>query len=255
MIRMGALIAFLLLVGRPAMAALSPAALSSVGIELPPDAAFPATLTAVDAMGTRQSIEDALAGHPGFVIFADYTCKTLCGPSLVLLGSALAESNLKPGSYRVVVIGLDPKDTAGDAKHMLNLQVPESVRDSSVLLLPDEATIAAAAKAAGFRYVYDKTVDQFAHPELVYAVGPDGHVKQLLSPFALTTADLSSVLFAPDAAPSLYDRIRLICYRFGVLKGPYTAGIEIAMKIAAAVTLLACAAGIFLMQKRRSRTR
>jgi protein SCO1/2 len=244
----------LLLASNSTMAALAPTALGNVGISLPPNASFPLSFAAPDISGARRSIGGILAGRPGLVLFVDYTCKTLCGPALVLASSALAQSGLPIDSYRLVVIGIDPKDTPEDARRMLSAQIPEAVRAAAVLLRPDSAALQVAARSAGFRYVYDKSVDQFAHPELAYAVAADGHIRRLLSPFALTTVDLKAALFAPGPGASLSDRIRLICYRFGVLSGPYTSAFEIGLKTGASLTILAFA-GALLLMRRRSRGR
>jgi hypothetical protein len=130
-------------------------------------------------------------------------------------------------------------------------QVPPALRGRTTMLMPDASTIVAAVNAAGFRYVYDKAVDQFAHPELVYTVDQRGHIVRLLSPFALTASDLKSA-FVNEPAPSLYDRVKLICYRFGVLNGPYSAAITSALKVAAALTITGFGTAFFFMHRRRS---
>ena len=239
-----------LLSANAANAALAPSVLSSVGITLPRDAAFPLSLSARDDAGVRRSLGELLTSGPAFVLFADYTCKALCGPALVLLASALERDDAAKNS-QIIVLGLDPKDTPTDARRMLTEQVPLPLRGRTTLLMPDSATVAAAVRAAGFRYVYDKSVDQFAHPELVYAVDRSGRIVRLLSPFALTASDLKSD-FTGQPATSLYDRVRLICYRFGVLDGPYSSAIAYALKVAAALTIVCFGTAILFMQRRRS---
>jgi protein SCO1/2 len=253
--RIARLVLALVLVSQAALAALPPSQLGAAGVTLPRDAVLPLSFAAPDLAGNRRGLGEILAGRPGFVVFADYTCKALCGPALVLLSSALAQSGLVPDSYRLIVIGLDPKDTADDARRMLAAEVPEALRANAVLLRPDAAVLAAATKAAGFHYVYDKSVDQFAHPELAYVVDANGRIRRLLSPFALTIADLKSALFAPDPKPSFADSVRLICYRFGVLSGPYTAAIEIALKAGAALTVFALAGAVLVMHRKRRTAR
>ena len=231
-----------------AVAALTPAALDSAGVNLPSNAVLPLSLTAPDLSGQRRSIASALAGKPGFVIFADYTCRTLCGPALVLLSAGLSQSALPPGSWRLVVIGLDPKDSAADARRMLLAQVPAKLRVQTVFLLPDAGTVAAATKALGFHYVYDKSVDQFAHPEVAYAIAADGRVLRVLSPLALTASDLGAALSGPpQAAQSLYGKFRVLCYRFGLLTGIYDVPVQIALKAAAFLTLALMALGLVLL--------
>ena len=57
-------------------------------------------------------------------MFADYTCKTLCGPMVSVVSDALRQT----GSSREPIsasssIGLDPKDLADDARAMKDAQV------------------------------------------------------------------------------------------------------------------------------------
>ena len=53
------------------------------------------------------------------MIFADYTCHTLCGPILDFAVAGLAKTGLQPGlNYRLLVIGLDPKDGLDAARAM-----------------------------------------------------------------------------------------------------------------------------------------
>ena len=231
-----------------ANAALTSAELNNAGVNLPASAVLPLNLIAPDLSGQRRSIASAFAGKPGFAIFADYTCKTLCGPALVLLGAGLAQSALPPDSWRLVVIGLDPRDSAADARRMLLTEVPEKLRAQTVFLLPDSKTIAAATTALGFHYVYDKSVDQFAHPEVAYAIASNGRVLRVLSPLALIAADLRTALSGPPQPPeSLYGKFRVLCYRFGLLTGIYDLPVQIALKAAAALTLGLMALGLVLL--------
>ena len=49
--------------------------------------------------------------HAGRCVFADYTCRTLCGPIVEFAAAGLAKTGLRPGvDYRLLVIGLDPRD-------------------------------------------------------------------------------------------------------------------------------------------------
>jgi protein SCO1 len=236
-----------------AWAALPQAALDSTGIVLSGDARFPLSLSAPDLAGTSTTLGQALGGRGGFVLFADYTCKTLCGPALALLGAALERNGETPIPHPIIVIGLDPKDRPADAERMRDSEVPRPLRAGTVFLLPDSTTLARAATAGGFRYLYDKSVDQFAHPEAVYVVAADGRILSLLSPFALTTADMSSVFTEPAQQSAIAAALRTICYRFGILRGPYTEAVATALKIAAGLTMLAMAAGLLLLTRRRAR--
>ena len=128
---------FLLFPG-PGVAALPPDTLKDVRVALPADARLPLDVSAGDLTGRVIRVGDALGGRPAFVLFADYTCKNLCGPALVLLTSALVESRLRAPQYRLIVIGIDPKDTAADARRMAEAQIPSTLRDNAMFLLPNQ---------------------------------------------------------------------------------------------------------------------
>ena len=235
-----------------ASAALTPAALNSAGISLPADAQLALTWTAPDMSGTPRSLGELLEGKPGFVLFADYTCKTLCGPALVLLGAALTDSRLPPDSWHLIVIGLDPKDSATDARKMMQAQVPKKLWAQTAFLLPGKTALASAVQALGFHYVYDRPVDQFAHPEVVYALSAEGRVLRVLSPLTLGPMDVTTALSGtPDPPQTLYGRFRVLCYRFGVLSGIYDKPVELGLKAGAVLTLAAMVLGFLILLRRK----
>jgi protein SCO1 len=232
------------------LAALTPAALSTAGVNLPAGATLPPDILVAEVSGQKHRIGEELAGGPAFVVFADYTCKNLCGPALVLLGSALVQSGLSPSQYRLIVIGIDPRDTAADAERMAAAQLPETLRGNTVLLMPDGRSLAALTSALGFHFVYDGSIDQFAHPEIVYALAADGHVLRLLSPLTLNAADVTTAFTPPTDLPqTLSGRFRVLCYHLGLLTGVHNAAIQLLLRLAAGLTLAAMAAAFFLMLK------
>lgn len=237
----------------PAVAALSRAALDSAGVRLPPQARLDLSITAVDAFGKRRSLRTILAGKPAFLNFIDYTCNTLCGTDLMLLADGVRRAKLDPASFRIVIMGIDPKDSAASAIKMEKAEIPPALRASTVLLLPDSKTIARATAALGFHYVYDPAIDQFAHPAVVYVLGPDGAVRDVLSPLSLTAGDLRRALIGPPVrAPGLYDRLHALCYAYDPATGLYTLRIHNILRIAGIMTVLVLASAVGFLIRRRS---
>jgi len=239
----------LLLMPGGAMAGLSRTTLQTVSANPPPGAKLDLSLTAPDTSGTRHSIGVLLQGHPGFVNFVDYTCRTLCGTDLMLLSDAIRRAGLKPADFRIIAIGLDPKDSAQAAIKMERDQIPAALHPITTFLLPDQATIGKATGALGFRYAYDAQRDQFAHPAVVYAIAPDGSLRAALSPLALNAGDLRQVLTTAQP-PSLYQRIRALCYGYDPETGIYTSRIMLLLQAGALATLLLLAL-VFLRRYRR----
>ncbi|HEX3755784.1 MAG TPA: hypothetical protein VHV26_12000 [Rhizomicrobium sp.] len=226
-----------------AEAGLSRAALDTVAARLPPGAHLDMGISARDTAGTSRSLRDIAGGRPVFLNFIDYTCNTLCGTDLMLLANGIQRAGLRPGDFRIIVLGIDPKDGPADALKMEDKEIPPSLRSVSTFLLPGKAVIAKATGALGFHYVYDPQIDQFAHPVVVYALAPDGAVRSVLSPLSLTIGDLRQAMRGP-APPSLYQRIHALCYSYDPVTGVYTPRISFLLKLAGFATALLLAAGV-----------
>ncbi len=244
----------LLLAAEPAWAHLTRAQLSSVSAAPPAGAHLDPGLTALDAGGTKRSVGGILAGRTGFVSFVDYTCNTLCGTDLALLSQAIQNSRIPESQYRIVIIGIDPRDSTQAARAMERKEIPAALWPATVLLRPDSHTVQRATAALGFHYVYDPMGDQFAHPAVIYAVAPDGELRGVLSPLTLTPRSLRDAL---DAAPAsgLFARVVHLCYAYDPATGLYTLRVERVLRIAAIATvLLLGSAVLLLLRNRRSAT-
>lgn len=243
---------------RSARADFTAAQLSGISAVPPADARLPLQLTFRDDRGQAATIATAIAGLPSLVIFADYTCHTLCGPILEFTAAGLARSGLKPGiDYRLVVIGINPHDgfESAHAMRVAHIDGASPINRGAVFLSGDEASIEAATTAIGLHYAYDAEHDQYAHPAAAYIVGATGRVRRLLSPLGLDGADLRLALVdaAGGAIGGLADQIHLLCYGYDPVKGIYTERITTLLGYAAGATLLITAAGIFAMIMRERR--
>lgn len=253
--RLGFLIALVLLASAEARAGLSQADLAAVAADPPPGAHLDLQLAAPDITGAVKTLGDILAGRPAFVVFVDYTCNTLCGTELQLLGAALDRSRLNLASYRILVLGIDPKDPPAAARAMEERELPATLHPVASLLLPDQATLAKATAALGFHDAYDADTNQFAHPAVVYVIAPDGALRGTLSPFALTAADIATTLDAAARGPSLYTRIRLLCYAYAAVAGVYSARIGLILKIAGVSAVVLLAGAMVLLTRIAGRAR
>jgi protein SCO1/2 len=236
---------------RPASAGLTATTLGTVEVAPPGAARVPLAAALTDDAGQRRTLGEALGGRPAVLIFADYTCRTLCGPVVALAAAGLAQSGLTPGrDYRLVVIGLDPKDTADDARAMKRNQVgDDAILAASSFLLADAEAVKGITDAVGYRYAYDAGEDQFAHPAAVFVLAADGRVARALSGLGLDAGGLRLALVEAGRGRigTLTDHLRLLCYGFDPAAGVYTLTIQRWLAIAAALTVLALAGGIGLL--------
>jgi protein SCO1 len=243
-----AMIALLVLCG-PARAALSSGQLGAISAEPAPGAALPLTLEFADEAGRPRRLGTVLAGAPNVVIFADYTCRTLCGPILEFAAAGLSKSGLRPGTdYHLIVIGLDAKDGYDAARAMksAHISADDPIGPAALFLTGTQPAITAATAALGYRYQYDEKSDQFAHPAAAYITDTEGRVTRVLSGIGLDGADLRLALIdaGRGAVGTLGDRIRLLCYGYDPIRGIYTERITLLLAMAAAATVLILAAGI-----------
>src|SRR5690349_19109343 len=76
----------------PAHGAVAPKDYDSVGVSLPDAAALPLDAMVADDHGPRRLGD--IVSRPAVLVFADYTCQTLCGPIVAFVGAALERSGL-----------------------------------------------------------------------------------------------------------------------------------------------------------------
>ncbi len=243
-----------LLLGSPAVAGVNTAVLDGVYVDPAPGATLPLTESFGDDSGRNLTLADALAGRPAVLIFADYTCHTLCGPILDFATAALQQSQLRPGAdYRLIVIGLDPKDGLDAARAMRSSRLDNGgpIARAALFLTGTTDAIGKAAAALGYHYAYDSEHDQFAHPAAAFVLTGNGAVTRVLSAVGLTGADLRLALVEAGCGQvgTLADRFRLLCYGYDPVRGIYTARIGRLLEISGAITLAAMAAGILLMHR------
>lgn len=235
-----------------ANARLSQAQLAPVSVDAKPDAPLPLEQAFTDEDGRTRTLGDAIGGRPAVVVFADYTCRTLCGPVLAFAVSGLEQTGLVAGSdFRLIVIGIDPKDSLADARAMKasHIGTDTAIARATMVLSGDADAIREATTAAGYRYAYDDTAGQFAHPAAAYVVTAQGHVSRVLSGLGLDATNLRLALVdaGQGRVGTFADHIRLLCYGFDPATGIYSAAISRIMLGAGIVTVVAMAGGILLL--------
>lgn len=257
-------LSLLFLLGAPAAAnaGFTQAQLAAVYVDARPNAQLPLAATFIDLAGHQRTLRDALGDKPAVVVFADYTCNTLCGPILAFAAAALERSGLVPDhDFHLIVIGIDPQDTLADARAMeiSHLGADSPVAKATVMLSGKADAIGAMTATAGYHYAYDKEADQFAHPAVAYVATAEGRISRVLSGLGLNAADLRLALV--DAGHgrigTIADRIRLLCYCFDPATGIYSAAISRILLGAGIVTVIGLAVGISLLAfavKRRAPT-
>ncbi len=239
----------------PCKAALSPKQLSaavlnpSPGVLLPLDAAF------TNSLGAPITLGEAMGGKPTVLVLVNYTCRFICGTTLAIAAAGLSETGLQPGKdFSFVVIGINPKDTIGDAKAMKDAQLAPyaQLRASAQFLNGGASAIASVTKALGYNPVYDAERDEYAHPAGAVILTPDGRVSRVISGLNLSPGAFKAALddAGQGALSSLVEGIRLLCYGHSPLHGAYNETVRAALAAGGLITLAGLAGAAVLLVRR-----
>jgi protein SCO1/2 len=206
-------------------AAISPRDYAEIGVATAADAAVPLDAMVIGEDGRARRLAD-LVSLPTVLVFADYTCTTLCGPIVAFVTDALDQSGLRPGAeFRLLVIGLDPKDGPDDATRMRHAYLADdpALDAASSFVTADRPTVQQLTRALGYRFAYDAENDQFVHPGAAYVLRSDGRVARVLTGLGVSGGDLRLALVGAGEGRigTLGDQIRLICSGFDPAHGIY----------------------------------
>lgn len=241
----------------PARASLTSNELAEVRVDPPAGAALPLDQVYRDENDQIRTIGDFIDGHPAVLVFADYTCQTLCGPAVSLAAAALQESGLRAGGdYVLLVVGIDPHDGVADAEAMKKTRIGDAaIAGASHFLVGDAATEAAATAALGYHYVYDPDIDQYAHPAAAFVLRPDGGLQQSFAGFDIQPEPLKTALqaAATGSGGGIVEQIRILCYALTPAVGIYSDQITLALQAGGALTIVGLGAAGALAFRRRGR--
>ena len=211
----------------PARAGLTQADLASIGITPPPDARVPLDLPFRDEAGRPTTLATVAGGRPLVLLLADFTCHTLCGAAVTVAGSEIEGLPLRAGQdYTAAVVGLDPKDGPAEARALKAKELAAYPKAAATLafLSGDQPAVDTVTHGLGYRYVYDKEHDQFAHPAGLVVLTADGRVSRVLAGLDGSVDDLRLALVEAGGGRvgTLADQVRLLCYGFDPVRGVYT---------------------------------
>lgn len=244
-------VAMVCLAALPTDAAVTPRDYRDVGVTLPVNAAAPADVRVIDESGRTRTLGEFIS-MPSVLVFADYTCTTLCGPIVAFVASALEKSGLKAESqYRLIVVGLDPKDGAAAVAEMRreHLGSDALLTDATAFVTADQAAIARLTAALGYRYFYDAEHDQYVHPGAAYVLRTDGHVSRVLAGLGISSSDMRLALVEAGQGRigTLGDQVRLLCSGFDPAHGAYNLMVSRLLAGGALATMLMLGGGIALL--------
>jgi len=244
--------------GQPASAV--PAALREIGFDQRLNEHLPLDTEFTDESGRRVPLSAYFGTRPVVVTFVYYECPMLCTQVLNGLTSALGVLSLDAGKdFDIVTISIDPREKPAMAAAKKATYLERYKRPTAAagwhFLTGDQASITRVTKAAGFRYVWDDQLKQFAHPTGVIVATPDGTIARYLFGIEYGARDLRFALVEASEGKvgNPVDSLLLYCYHYDPMTGKYGFLVLRAMRIAGAATVLLLVTFIVVMLRRERR--
>jgi protein SCO1/2 len=236
-----------------------PAALDAVGIDQKLNNPLPLDATFVDENGKSVKLGDYFGKRPVLLTLVQYSCQFLCTAELNGLCRSVNACALEPGvDYDILTISFDPRETAVNAaakKKVYQYQInKQHVAESWHFLTGTPESIKLVTDAVGFRYVYDKTHDQYIHSGALMICTPDGRLSKYLYGAEYQPNDVR--LSVADAGQSkiggLSEVFLMYCWHYDPVAGKWTLAVRNLLRAGGVVTLAAM--GLFIgVQLRRER--
>jgi protein SCO1/2 len=239
-----------------------PPVLSQVRIDQRLDEQLPLDAVFRDETGKSVKLQDYFGRRPVILSFAYYTCPMLCPMTLEGMVKAMRTLSFQPGAdYVAVNVSINPKETpeiaAAKKEDVLRDFDRPGVRENWHFLTGDELAIRQVADAAGFRYVWDPSTQQFIHASGIMVVTPQGKMSRYFYGIEYAPRDLRLGLIEATAGKigSPVDQVLLYCFHYDPATGKYGLVVMNVLRIFGALTVLLMGGAIliYLWRERRKR--
>ena len=243
-----------------APAAEVPAQLRDVGFDQNLNQMLPLDVELTDEHGRVVKIGEYFGKRPVVLSFVYYGCPMLCLQSLSSLAATLGVLSENPGDdFEVVSVSIDPRETPALAlekkTHYVERAGKPSIAQGWHYLTGTEASIQRLTKAAGFRYAWDASLQQFAHPAGIVIATPQGKVARYLFGIDYGPRDLRLALIdaSEEKISSPLKKALLYCYHYDLATGRYSLAIMRLVRVAGAATVLSLGTLIVVWTRRERR--
>ncbi len=228
-----------------------------LSVPIPPELAFR------DETGSDVTLGDYFGKRPIVFVLAQYRCPMLCNQVLSGLNAALRGLPGDAGDqYDVLIVSFDSREkpelaAAKKAAYVADYGRPGAEKGFH-FLTGEQPAIDLLTDTVGFRYAYSKPTDRFAHPTGVVVLTPSGKISRYFDGIYFNAVELGKAVADAGAEKigrpvPAYARVLLLCYDYDPKTGAFSLNILNAVRLAAAVTVVAIAGGLLWMWRRERR--
>src|SRR5262245_17276299 len=151
-----------------------------------------------------------LPERPAILLFAYYRCPMLCGLALNRLAASLGEVDRRHGlrvgtDFAAITVSIDPREgpelAAAKKANLLRQHDVPGAEEGWHFLTGTQPAVRRLAQAMGYRYRYDLTASQYAHPAGVLVLTPTGRVARVVHGIDVPPDELAEALRAAQSGP------------------------------------------------------
>jgi protein SCO1/2 len=236
---------------------LSPDRLPQLTFEQKPGMSLSLELPFRDENGRTVRLGDYFGQKPVILVLGYYGCPMLCTLVLNGLVESLQDLKLDIGDeFDVINVSIDPTETAALAAAKKQTYLKRYGRRGAAqgwhFLTSDETSIRRLAEQVGFRYAYDSTARQYAHPSGIVILTPQGKVSRYFFGIRYPAKELGGALRQASAneAGSPIEQLFMLCFHYNPITGRYGALVMTMLRVVGVATLLALGWMVVAMVRR-----
>ncbi len=225
--------------------------ITGIAYEQRPGERLPLERAFRDETGESLRLSALMEGRPLILVLGYFHCKSLCSVLRSNLFEALNKSGLTAGrDYTLAAVSIDPADSATDAAAAKSVDMQRYPAQGAEqfwrFLTGDEAALAALSDAVGFHGRVQGR-GSYMHPLGVVFITPKGLVSNYIAGVGYQPGDVRGAVQRAAAGETVRTAslVTLLCYDFDAATGQYTFAIVKLLRIAAGLTVLAIAVGLW----------
>ena len=223
---------------------LVPDILEKVGIDQKLNAQVPLDAVFRDETGQQVRLGDYFGKRPVVLSLVYYECPMLCTQVLNGAVAAFKVLNFSVGDeYEVVTLSFNPKETPAMASAKKQTYLAKYSRPAGAngwhFLTGEQPAIDALASSVGFRYVFDKSSQQYVHASALMVLTPDGRVSKYFYGIDYPPKDLRLGLIEASGGKigTPVDQVLLYCFHYDPHSGKYSMVVMNVLRLAGLLTV------------------
>jgi protein SCO1/2 len=231
--------------------------LKTVRLDQKINAQIPLETPFKDENGKAVRLGDYFTDKPVALVMIQLKCTMLCTEEMSVLMHSLRKMKFTPGKeFNLLIVSIDPRETPETSAAQKESYVASLARPGAAegwhFLTGTKESIDKLSAAVGYHYVYDKTTDQYAHPDGVMIATPTGKLSRYFVRLTYPPRDLRLAMVEASAGKvgTVLDAVALLCFHYNPATGKYGLALLGVLRIASVATILAIALGVLALKLR-----